>query len=455
MGTILVSSGYTDPWINVDGRNSVPTGFTPPVGTPQFPRLLNGYGSSGHRQRDLNGSYQVTDAGRHQAPWQVAGVDYYVGITSGTTLTSWVTACTGPNWTVTNPGGSPPNLCQLNNNIPVSGIDFSAGTGAQLRLDSSAGLSNGVTISNCKFGGSGDAIQTLSGFKNLTIVNCEFDGTITPETAATGAWIFPGGDGTAFGTVQCYYCYFHECSFGGPISPKGAGGAIDVRFNLMFNNWKGDPSVLHGNLLSYVCPAGSFNQAIILNFNTVVEGTMSQGGEFFQFYNNGGGGCTLGPVTCDYNTLISQNGSLQAVARPTSTPNAIVSWGYAIDNVASGITNSNSVIFVCDGPGTLASGALSGALLTSYNNAVAFGNVTDGTATMQCRKGACDAFFHGPSDTVNLTPLSAACEIKGNFCDATGNTAGSVYWTNGPTPNSFVGWTISNNIDMVNGGLVT
>ena len=75
-GLLQVRAVDPDPWRTLDGRlGAATTGFINPT-------LLNGYpiaAPPGARVRSMGGSYEITDPGRCQPPWMVAGVDYPVG----------------------------------------------------------------------------------------------------------------------------------------------------------------------------------------------------------------------------------------------------------------------------------------------------------------------------------------------------------------------------------------
>src|SRR5262249_12680400 len=121
----------------------------------QFPNLLNGYAV--------------------RPPWHVAGVDYAVGVPSGTVLQDWET--------ISQPGVSVNVSSHIvyitGNNVSLSGIDFSLHGGAQLVV-----YGSNDTVSNCNFL-YGTALDSNSPYvssliggtgSNLTIENCVLNG---------------------------------------------------------------------------------------------------------------------------------------------------------------------------------------------------------------------------------------------------------------------------------------
>src|SRR5262249_33906606 len=134
-----------------------------PTGTPQFPNLLNGYAV--------------------RPPWHVAGVDYAVGVPSGTVLKDWET--------ISQPGVSINTATHTvyitGDNVTLNGIDFSLHGGAQLVILGG----NNTTISNCNFF-YGSALTSTSSFlinavsgSNVTIEYCTIDGNGAVQTTSS------------------------------------------------------------------------------------------------------------------------------------------------------------------------------------------------------------------------------------------------------------------------------
>src|SRR5207244_2820598 len=96
-----------------------------PAGTPQYPNLLNGY---------------VT-----RPPWNVAGVDYHVGIPAGTVLTDWVNI-SDPNISIST---GMVRCLGRGASVTLNAIDFSLHGGAYV-YNGSGGCSK-LTITNSNF----------------------------------------------------------------------------------------------------------------------------------------------------------------------------------------------------------------------------------------------------------------------------------------------------------------
>ena len=97
-----------------------------PTGPIQYPSLLGTYGT-------------------HRPPWNVAGVDYYVGAPAGQTLTDWRTL-NGSNFTSN--GGV---ITCNSGSVTFNEVDFTLG-GTFSYLYVPPGGCTSVTITNSKFG---------------------------------------------------------------------------------------------------------------------------------------------------------------------------------------------------------------------------------------------------------------------------------------------------------------
>ena len=133
-----------------------------PSGAPQYPSLLDGYGN-------------------HRPPWDVAGVDYHVGIPAGTTLTDWQ-AIDDPNVTL-NPGNGMVRCTGAGAAVLFDKIDFSLHGGAYI-FNGSGGCS-AITVTNSNFAcpitaPSFTFIQDQNG-ASVTVRSSNF--TVTAETA--------------------------------------------------------------------------------------------------------------------------------------------------------------------------------------------------------------------------------------------------------------------------------
>jgi hypothetical protein len=427
----------SDPWINLDGRNSTPSGFTPPVGNPQFPRLLYFYFT--------------------RPPWRVAGVDYYCGIDASTTLANWNTLIASGNWTFSGTGNTTATLTA--SNITVNGIDFSIDNGSGqpqvLVGQTGAGVSNTV-FSNCKFGGNpvgtlGSALTTQGTSSNITIVNCESDGRIGGFNLTYSDCIFPrnfnGSNVTTnAGNVKMYYNYFHHGS-AGPITLSWCN--VDARFNLMWNcgNWP----TTHLNYWGYLGNNGGtpFNTQGQCLFNTIFQELTNSSGEMFQFYNNSNqttGAAqanTIGPFTCGNNTLVCFPGN--ALAAQSRTPSGV----YALSDcfLGTAVGNSGVKVFTCTQAGTAFPAGGGSNPASGYAAATEGVTVNDGTTIFKALNHGISTIFHGSNDP-GFPTAATSCSVQNNYVDQTG--ALTRYYTTGG--NSFgAGWTVTGNIDMTTG----
>jgi large repetitive protein len=179
----------------VDGCSGAATG------TPAFPSMLSSYPSP--------------------PPWNVAGVDYPVGIPAGTNLQDPTTA-------------SLPAGCALNgttvtcsSDATLDGYDFSLHDGITLSIEGGS-----VTVQHCKFvvgsnqGALGNIIS-VSGSSNAAFLYDEIDGASIPVTAQQGQTVYL----TNVGTDTFRYDYLHDS--GGDMIDFAGGPQVEfVQYNL-------------------------------------------------------------------------------------------------------------------------------------------------------------------------------------------------------------------------------
>ncbi len=157
-GGVLVTDPYLDGAANA------------PAGAPALPSLLSGFAV--------------------RPPWQVANVDYHVGVPTGTVLKD-------PTVSDNLPAGATYNATShavivTGSNVVLNGFDFSVSGGIQI-FGSSSALSN-TTIENSYFAFSTNSntagmIQFYNG--NLTLLNDTFNGT----GSKVAAGVFYNGSG--------------------------------------------------------------------------------------------------------------------------------------------------------------------------------------------------------------------------------------------------------------------
>lgn len=234
-------------------------------GTPQLPTLLKPYGG-------------------HRPPWNVAGVDYAVGIPSGTVLKDPTTN--------TLPGGcsyTAPNVICSSGSPVFNGWDFSLHGGLQLVCETSGTVT--ATNSNFAVGSNGtDMIVSVSGCGGmiLTYDNLNSSGISTLDS--------------------CIICIFN--------------GNLTMEYNYMLNPFadfidieQGPASyiiefnVLHGAATGghpdWIQTGGGLHNSTV-EFNTVLA-TPGVGSQGYGLGFNAGG--TIGNSVMAYNTTVTQSGA--------------------------------------------------------------------------------------------------------------------------------------------------
>lgn len=245
-----------------------------PTGSAQYPTLLDPYG--------------------FPPTWKVPGVHYRTGISTGTTLTSWLTN--------TLPSGCSRDLgnkwIRVNApNVVFDGWDFSAGGGGQILCEDV-----GLVVTNCKFGGANAVnfpvaqIQLSgAGARGFTIRYNEFDSGATSvgQVAGVSAFISAGIDATHNGIVE-YNWFYHQMQH---CIEVGGNGYLRNRFNTSYDAWIEAGG--HGNGCQQY--DGLFTPIHVNNF--MYQSSLGAA-EWYQFYFGSGTG-TLTNAICEMNTLVA------------------------------------------------------------------------------------------------------------------------------------------------------
>ena len=195
--TPLTGSGY------VDGASGAP------AGTPPLPAILS--------------SYAV------RPPWEVAGVDYAVGVPSGTTLKDPSTiAMAGVSVNTTNH-----TITVTGNNVTLNGYNFGMANGYEVIVQ---GVND--TIENSEFvvgpnqGSHGTVLNVTASASNFSLLDNEINGNNVAVTPEVGSTISIASSGTL--TIQ--YNYLHNS--GGDMIDLNASNAAQVdliQYNLFAN----------------------------------------------------------------------------------------------------------------------------------------------------------------------------------------------------------------------------
>lgn len=262
-----------------DGCSGAPT----PAGTIQYPSLLAKYGAN-------------------RPPWNVAGVDYYVGMPAGQTLTDWHTL-SGVN--ITNGGDSTGEISCKSGSVTFNGVDFTVGGTFQYFYVPPGGCTS-FTVTNSKFG----CPQT--GSYHLFYLNNAVTFTLKNNTmnwigCESSGWQGGNQDTVLFnagGTGVIQYNYISHTA-NHPFTVAGV-SSYDFRYNFL-DNVVYDNKI--GNHMNYMQQGGN-NANILWAFNTTYQSATccETGGEGPQFYSNGGG--TETTPTLANNTMVAAGGNM-------------------------------------------------------------------------------------------------------------------------------------------------
>jgi hypothetical protein len=247
-----------------------------PAGTPQYPNLLNGY---------------VT-----RPPWNVAGVDYHVGIPAGTVLTDWVNI-SDPNISIST---GMVRCLGRGASVTLNAIDFSLHSGAYIYIPS--GGCRKLTITSSYFGCNS---YNFSGPANTFIVN-QNNAFITLKTSNINPGNCGGISSPPIGGSVVQYNWFQTSSntngsgqfIGGP-----AVGDLDARWNYIDDMNICGACGIHQNYVQWMNMAGV---NVTWQFNTATQYHLG-GAEGPQFYANNSG--NFNTLSFSYNTEISKPNS--------------------------------------------------------------------------------------------------------------------------------------------------
>lgn len=222
-----------------------------PAGTSQQPNLLSGYSV--------------------RPSWNVAGVDYYVGVPAGTVLNNPETismagvSVDSTNHTVTITG----------NNVTLGGYDFSLNGGWQVYV-----AGNNDTIENCNFTvGSNGQTPISVGVNGSTASNTTIEyNTINGNQASNGI---------GFGLIECngtgtttieYNSITNAYSENMVIGNNTSAAAnYVIQYNLIENAGYGFAAGAHGDWIQQYNAPGDVINSLQINYNTFVQ-TVAPGG---------------------------------------------------------------------------------------------------------------------------------------------------------------------------------
>lgn len=265
-----------------------PDGFLDaPTGSAQYPTLLDTYG--------------------FPPMWKVPGVHYRTGISTGTTLTSWLTN--------TLPSGCsrdlPNKWIRVNApNVVFDSWDFSAGGGGQILCEDV-----GLVVTNCKFGGVNAAnfpvaqIQLSgAGARGFTIRYNEFDSGATSvgQVAGVSSFVTAGIDATHSGIFEYNWSY-HQLAHRIEV---GGAGLLRIRFNSSGDSWIESGGHMNGQQL-YDAPSPGIT--VVNTFNCMNQSSLG-GAEWPQFYFGSGSGILKDSMCCNNVHIAVLNGGVKTMS---------------------------------------------------------------------------------------------------------------------------------------------
>jgi hypothetical protein len=413
--------------------------------TPNFPALLTPYGAS-------------------RPPWNVAGVDYYVGANPNIQLQDWRTL-TRADLTVNVSQG----LVQCSAaNTRIENIDFSTGFGGVLRNPSGAATT--LVVNNCKFqtplpdalwmNASGSPILEVNSASpcNLTVTNCSFNSTDgTPRQLGSDDivdFIFCEGS-----LIAKYNFFYHPnqsvITMGGVAGVSSYG--LTYQYNLIYNHYL--TSNAHRNEVQWVQAPSSSLLASTVSFNT----------SFQDYHSTMSGPSTFTIAAPAVFTWQGTAGNPFVNGMPCLLTGGTIPGGFVINTrywVVNQSGNNFSLSSTYGGTGITSTGSpgttqtsltfFGGGEGVQFNFAVGsipFSNMNFNNNTFIARRVY-------QTQTSTNTPVSTWVDgsfntvtnsfNKQNYFDPTG--AAQVYYPGTfPTP----GWTNSGNIDMTTNQIIT
>jgi hypothetical protein len=238
--------------------------------TPQFPNLLSGYAV--------------------RPSWQVAGVDYAVGVPAGTVLKDPSTI----NIAGVTVSSSNHEVIVNASNVTISGIDFSLDGGWQLIIGTQAATNNvTVTDSNFAIGSNGNALVNQVNGSNAIFTYDTFNGNSLADNLNGTIFNLSGG-----ATIE--YCLV-ENGFGDFID---YGTSNTVEYNVFKNDGQGAGS--HPDWLQL--GSGAYNNQTF-EYNTFIQTAATTGPGTLGLSIGGWGTWSIANVTVAYNTMVAQAGA--------------------------------------------------------------------------------------------------------------------------------------------------
>ena len=215
-----------------------------PAGTPQLPNLLSGYTAP--------------------PPWQVAGVNYHVGVPSGTVLKNPATI----SMSGVSVNTSTHVITVTGSNVTLNGYDFSLNGGWEVDQTSSA---NNLTIENSNFligTNNNNQVYQETGAGSLTLLYNNFNGAGAAGSAANQETLVmaagSGGLTAEYNYFSSAYSDFIDIGFGS--------GNYTIKYNLFYAYGFG--AGVHADAVQ---TWGNNISSLAVEFNTVYQPAASGG----------------------------------------------------------------------------------------------------------------------------------------------------------------------------------
>jgi hypothetical protein len=403
----------------------------------------------------------VVPYGAYRPPWNLAGVDYYVGHNPNLQLKDW-RFLTNPDLSVTISAGQV--FCSAATSL-VEGVDFTMGTGAVLRNPS--GGSTAFTVRNCKFAAPiPDASQLQAAgalivdvnHANLTVTNNTFIGTDnTPRNmGCDDLATFIEVEGSLTAKYNLFYHPNQSVITMGLIAALPAYG-LTYQYNCIYNHYL--TSTSHRNEVQWSFGPSTSLQAIEVSYNTT----------FQDYHSTVYGDCTFTVAAPAVFTWQGTAGNPFVNGMPCILTGTIPGGFAAVTRywVVNSVGNTFNLSSTFNGPGITSTGSpgTTTVSLTYFGhgegfqfnfavNPVAFNNTNFRNNILIARRvfqvlnvGSPDntgvsAWVHG--DAAN--PPSNSFNTQ-NYFDPTG--ADFIYY-----PGSMAGWTSSGNLDMTTNKII-
>jgi hypothetical protein len=281
-------------------------------------------------------------------PWNVAGVDYPVGIPAGTTLTDW-------------------------QNISQSGVSVNTSNGV-ITVSSSGVTLNGIDFTGCQTHSCVGFQQVYIQADNFTVTNSKTGGY--NETQASSALFYQVSGYGGFVMKNNYIDGGMRALTGSQTSVYGytflASGLVDVEYNY-FTSWSAQIQTVGAN------PTDGNNGNVInytFKYNAMVHPLLTSGAHENVFISDGGD--TFSNVDIEYNTfyqvLADNNGTgpNELIQIANGTNGAEVTYGTTILShntmmAPTPTTSGVTVSYFAVGPKVATNTTFNGPGTVSYN----------------------------------------------------------------------------------------